>query len=260
LVHLANTGDAKAITVGLDLIQTWAHFDTGAVDQALAPLALNLASRPVQGGHRRELFIWRKVLQLLSPSYPRQVAELAVELLTAPDNSGGWADPENLEVLTRAAAVNPAAVMEAVGGDLLDRNRRLVFGIAVFHGLFEAIGLQHVDGWLNRHGFEYLPWLARHFPSPHLDEAGQPVLPPLTEWLFREHEADDEAFRWFLMGCHSGTGRSEAETSPARKRAEMQPFLKHELRRVREWAESEIQEEERYATHFREMDEEDQRR
>jgi hypothetical protein len=40
------------------------------------------------------------------------------------------------------------------------------------------------------------------------------VVPPLTEWLFREHEADQQAFSWFLMGRHSGTFFNEAEVEP----------------------------------------------
>jgi hypothetical protein len=86
------------------------------------------------------------------------------------------------------------------------------------------------------------------------------VVPPLTDWLFREHEGDNEAFGWFLMGRHSATVWSQADVDPARRRQEMRPFLEHELRRVREWAEYEIRQEEREAAFFRELDEEDERR
>ena len=85
-------------------------------------------------------------------------------------------------------------------------------------------------------------------------------MPPLTDWLFREHEAEDEAFEWFLMGGNSGTFRSEAAVNPARRRKEMQPFLEHELRRVREWAEYQIRDEERFSVWFQEMDDERERR
>jgi hypothetical protein len=150
--------------------------------------------------------------------------------------------------------------MDAVGSALLDPQRRRVFGVAVFHGLFEAIGVPQVEAWLERRGREYLRWLARHFPSPYLDESHCPVVPPLTDWLFRIHEADDEAFEWFLAGRHSGKSWQQEDINPARRREELRPFLEHELRRVREWAESEIRHDEREAAFFRDLSEEDDRR
>ena len=85
-------------------------------------------------------------------------------------------------------------------------------------------------------------------------------MPPLTEMLFRRFENDEESFQWFLMGRNDGKIISQAEIDPARKRREMEPFLTHELRRVREWAEYEILDEDRQAAWFREVDEEDGRR
>ncbi len=260
LVRLADAGDSTATAVGLDLIQMWAQVDPSAINPPLTGLALNLASRPLGNLHHRDLHPWKEVLRLLCPFYPRQVAELVVGRITEPSGSLMWDVDEGVEVLIRAAAVDPAAVMEAVGDAVLVRDRRVIFGVAVFEGLFEAIGLQHVTEWLERHGREHLRWLARHFPSPHLDETGQPVVPMLTEWLFRENESDNEAFSCFLMGRHSSGMISERDVDPARRAQQMRPFLGHDLRRVREWAEYEVQHEERMAKFFRDMDEEDERR
>src|SRR5213079_3450313 len=107
-------------------------------------------------------------------------------------------------------------------------------------GLFETIGLQHVKEWVERHGREHLRWLSRHFSGPHLDDAGRPTIPPLAEWLFRDCESDEEAFSWFLMGQHSSGVISERDVNPTRRREQMEPFLQHDLRRVREWAQYEI--------------------
>jgi hypothetical protein len=85
-------------------------------------------------------------------------------------------------------------------------------------------------------------------------------VPPLTDWLFRENENDDEAFEWFLMGSHSGMVSRQTEVNPVRRREELRPFLEHEPRRVREWALHEIRHEEREAKFFRELSEEDERR
>ncbi len=260
LVRLADAGDPAAAEVGIDLIQMWTHVNSVVMDPTLAEIALNLVSRPLVTRHRNDFYAWRGVLSLLCPFYPRRVAEVVMGRITDLSTLGGWGDDEDVDVLTRAAAFDPSGVMEVVGEVIRDRHRRAFFGLATLHGLFEAIGLPHVAAWLEQHGRKHLRWLARHFPSPHLDESGRPTLPPLTEWLFREHEADDDAFRWFLMGRHSrGAVWSPADVDPIRRRQEMQPFLKHELRRVREWAEHELRHEEQEATFFREMDEEDER-
>jgi hypothetical protein len=260
LVHLADAGDSAAVEVGVDLIQMWTHVDPNGIDPVVAPLALNLVSRPLSSGPRRGLYSWQQVLLLLCPFYPRHVAELVVDRITQPDVLGGAGDARNVEVLTRAAAVDPSAAMESVGAAILDRSRRAFFGVAVFGGLFESIGVRHVEAWLKRNGPEHLRWLARHFPSPYMDSSGRPVVPPITEWFFREYEADEEAFEWFLMGCDSGANRTQAEIDPLRKRQEMQPFLGHEIRRVRQWAEHEIRETEQEARFLRGLHEEDERR
>jgi hypothetical protein len=260
LVRLAGAGDPEAAEIGIDVILMWAHVDSKAIDSTLAALALDLVSQPFEPGSRRDFYKWREILLLLCPSYPRQVAALMVSRITEPRGWVGWGDPENVEVLARAATVSPSDVMEVVGEALLDRNRRTIFGVTVFHGLFEAIGLKYIVPWLERHSRGYLRWMARHFPSPYLDPTGRPVVPALTDWLFREHEGDNEAFEWFLMGCHSGGLWTRGEVNPDQKRQDMQPFLEHELRRVREWAEYQIRHEERNADFFRDLEDEGERR
>src|SRR5260370_24369129 len=113
---------------------------------------------------------------------------------------------------------------------------------------------------MGKDGGKIFGGLSRHFSSPYLDAEGSPIVPPVTDWLLREYESDDEAFQWFLMGRNAGKVWTQGEINAARKRDEMKPFLKHELPRIREWAAHEIQEEERAKKFFREMDEEDARR
>jgi hypothetical protein len=260
LNRLAESGDDQAAHVGLDLIQMWSHQDAKVVDERLAGVGLDLARRAVFSGGRREYRPWLQVLRLLTRHYPREASELLVREITRVGGPAGWADQEPVEILVEAAAVSAPAVMEAVGAAILDPARSPVFGIAVFHGLFEAIGVETVRTWLDRHGAEHLRWMTRHFQSPYVDETGTVFVPPLTEWLFREREDDQRAFEWFLMGRQSGRGITAADVDPVQRRAEMEPFLNHELRRVREWAAYEVETTEQHAQWFRDMDEEDERR
>ncbi len=259
LVQLAKTGDTLATQVGLDLIVMWVQVEPEAINEALASRALIFASQNLGVGSSHDLYNWHSVLQILSPSYPREVAELIVNHLTDPKNATGWADGESVGILTRAAAANAEVVMQAIGEAILDRKRRQIFGIAVFRGLFEKIGPECVAAWLNKNGRENLRWLARHFPSPYPNKAGQPTIPPLTAWLFRDYENDDEAFEWFLIGRDTGEFFTR-DDNQNRKRKEMELFLNHEMRRAREWAKYEIAKATREAQYFRDMDEEDERR
>jgi hypothetical protein len=202
---------------------------------------------------------WQEVCKALCAYYPREIAKLVVDFLTLPLNAGRWSDEEVVAVLARAAGVDAAAVMDVVGAALLDKEKRSMFGVVVLRGLFEAIGLTCVSQWVQQHGPEALPWMARHFKSPFVDKEGNLVVPPLIEWLFRENESNQKAFDWFLSGQGSSGFYSEAMIDPVKKRRQMQPFMSHELRRVREWAEYVVQLEEREAQFFQDLREEDER-
>jgi hypothetical protein len=257
LKRLADSGDDSAAAVGIDLLYMWRIRNRAIINGATAPVALGLARSLVGLKGNEEFHEWRELLVALASLYPREVTRLITEVITttvvpAPRE-------ESVEVFASAASVDSNAVMDVLGESILDRERRPIFGIAVFHGLFEAIGLNAVSEWVKKHGTETLPWLSRHFQSPYLSEDGTPVLPPLTEWLFREHEGNQKAFEWFCMG-RSDRAWSESDTDPVRKRSEMQPFLAHHLRRVREWAQYEIKLEESEANFLKEWRDEDERR
>ena len=111
---------------------------------------------------------------------------------------------------------------------------------------------------MDKHGGEKLRWISRHFNSPSRDARGETTLPPLTEWLFTKREDDQAAFEWFLMGRRSGA-RMWSGTQSAEKQAEMQPYLQHPLRRVREWAEDEIRFYVNEDARFREFEDESER-
>ena len=256
LIQLADSGDSEASIVGAHLITMWAHVDPTAINEILVPLALALLDQTLSAHRGHDLWTWLEALRLFCPFRPRRVAEIIITRL----EGLRMADEETLRVLGIAAELDPSGVMDAVGSVVLDPDRSVVFQVASFQSLFEKIGLRDVSAWLDDHGTEHLPQLARHLQSPYLADDGRVVLPALTEWLFREHEADENAFRSFLMGRHVGTVWTSGETDPHQKQQQMRPFLVHELRRVREWAEYEVQEVGRMDQHFRELDEEDQRR
>ena len=165
LVRLAEGGDVQAPGVGMNLISFWWHGRTPPLDKALAPSAIRLAVLAPSTAHIDNDYHWQQTLRLLCPHEPVQVAAVVVGVLTGPINSWRF-DEETVAVLRESARLAPERVMEVIGGAILDRERRSAFGVHVYHGLFEAIGVDAVKRWVDMHGRENLRWIARHLASP----------------------------------------------------------------------------------------------
>jgi hypothetical protein len=256
LLRLAGAGDPQAAGAGIELLRFWWH-DRSPLDPGLVPAAFRLAAMAPAAASADNGHNWREVLRELCPHDPVRVAGVVLGVMTGP--SCPWRlDDGNTEVLAEAARRDPDGVMEEIGRAVLDPYRRGIFEVDVFDGLFEAVGVDAVRRWVDEHGRETLPWVARHLASPSVGPGGEVVVPPLTAWLFTAHEDDREAFDWFLMGRHGGASKWSGDRV-ADRAAEMAPFRAHPLRRVRDWAAYEVRWAEREAAWFRRHDEEDGR-
>jgi hypothetical protein len=161
------------------------------------------------------------------------------------------------ESLVGLADSFPSTVMEALGESALSPVSGWVFRIEKFSRLLAAVPEGVVRAWLERAGKQGARALARHLPPPALTEEGEPLVPPLTEFVLSRFEDDDEVFREFLAGTHAGqpyTGdipaHHEEEAETARR------FLGHPLRRVQAWAVAEIESAKLQAQFWRQRDEE----
>ncbi|HYH66983.1 MAG TPA: hypothetical protein VD866_19970, partial [Urbifossiella sp.] len=179
LADLALAGDPEAAGVGLDLLAFWWH-DRGQIPAPLAPVAFRIAELG-PGSHvtHEGLYRWHRTLRHLAPHDPARVAGVVVGLMTGTDHPWRFAE-ENAEVLAAAAGRAPRAVMEVIGGAILDPARRTIFGVDVIHGVFEAVGVDEVRRWVAGHGPEALRWIARHLASPTVGPVGEVVVPPVT--------------------------------------------------------------------------------
>jgi hypothetical protein len=148
---------------------------------------------------------------------------------------------EALNLLEQLATNYPNEVMEAVGAQALHSINKNSFFLRSYRGLFESIGLDTVRRWIQRVGAQGAQAIARHVfsPSPTADD---PVyVPPLTEWLLTEFEDDERMFNEFCVGRHASESYWGSIGSYfIGVEEQMQPYLKHPLRRVREWAQYEI--------------------
>jgi hypothetical protein len=261
LAERAEGGDRVASAIALELMSFWMSSRTDEMTrenlhpllvsrtrgllELEAPLidpVLRVAELTVEQESEVDDYGWEVTMRLLAFHRPEQAAEILVQSMTARSRRSLYLRDESLEILTALAREHPAPVMEAIGRAILDPKRRVFFGIDVYRGLFEAIGLPTIREWIRTQGPDKAVWFARHLPSPSLASDGTPVLPPLTEWLLTEYEGSDDVFQEFCAGRHS----FEVRVGPASARTweierSMRPFLSHPLRRVREWAEYELE-------------------
>ncbi len=161
------------------------------------------------------------------------------------------------KVLESLAKKHPRVVMKHIGPVMLDPETAWRFHVDQYRGIFWSIDEGILKEWLQEHGVEAARALARHLQPPALDSNGEPLIPPLTEFVLSKFEEDDGVAAAFSAGVHgmevgvgdlSGRFRELAEF--ARK------FLGHPLRRVHEWAEGEVASCEADAKRFKQWEEE----
>jgi hypothetical protein len=142
--------------------------------------------------------------------------------------------------LIELVAKDAKTVMDCLGNALLDKESGWRLQVSVLSSLVANIPCEIVMEWVRRHGVEGARRLARHLPPPHVDAAGQAVVPQVLDEVLGEF-GDDDVLSSFFAGSHSGafwagnaSERFRSEAEEARK------FLSHRNPRIREWAKREI--------------------
>lgn len=262
LQHRAEGGETEACQVAFELLNLWTNRGGDqtkeptenpvlrahslilqpASDSMIEPI-YRLAAIAQQRSVQIDDFDFEIAIRLLANDRPEQSAELLVQSLTDMPNHSLTRRESSVQVLSDLAQCHPASVMEAVGSAIMDQRRRIYFGLMVFRGLFESIGMETVQPWVKEHGEESAVWIARHLQSPGVDEKSVPFIPPLTEWFMTEFEHSDQVFNAFCAGRHSGEVHwGDPSDRTINIEASVAPFHHHPLRRVREWVQYELEE------------------
>ena len=255
LKSLAGLGDEHASIVALDLLDTWWHRKEEAFDPLLVEVAIEFAILPSPMNSDMYDFRWLEVLKLVLTHKPEVVAQLIVDRITDHNGMHWTSNHPVVDVRSKASAANPSLAMQAIGNSILDSNRLPMFGVCIYRGLFEPIGLDAVRNWIELNGTEHLEYIARHLQSPYIRQDGEVAMQDITRWLLDDQENNQEAFDCFLMGRSDGAFHWQGDQT-VNKREEMEPFLNHPLRRVRQWATYEIERVSGDAKFFQKMDDE----
>ena len=138
------------------------------------------------------------------------------------------------------AQTHPESVMNGFGSALLDQERGWMLQVAACRDLVGQLPSETVLVWVRTHGIQAARAIARHLPLPHVDDAGNPVVPQVLDTLLREYD-DDKVLASFLGGTHSGEVWWGNGADQFRRAAEhARKFLRYPNRRIREWANEEI--------------------
>lgn len=260
LAVAAERGEVTAVRVGLDSLSMRVPYRADKGVLALLgehPDIVKHTWSLLEAGARLEsarLDRWDSITLHLGRLDPLRAARFTCSMMF--EHHASYRD-EGERVLKDIAGHSPEEVMQAIGESILDRKRGIAFYVGKHRPLFEAIPVDVVTRWLEKHGVEAARKVARHLPVPYLNGT-QPVVPPLTAWVLSTFEGDDRTFREFCLGVHSLqwyvgdiAAQHEAEAEVARR------FLDHELRRIREWAAYEESDARSKAERWRQRQEED---
>lgn len=251
LVAASERGDSTAQSAALSILSLHIHMDKKdrpdrpLLDSRFKDLAWGLleGGPPQRGGI--DAHHWGMVLEWVAPAGPARAAKAAT--MTLLGNVYSVHDVAT-EFLSHWAGAFPDEVMDAFGEALMDPDKGYMIQIPIYGNLISQLPAESVIRWLQAQGVDGARRLARHLPPPRLDVLGNPVVPPVLEYVLREYEDDDEVFRAFVIGCHGTEVWVGDRSDKLRQEAAIaRRFLSHPLRRVREWAKSESVSRERMA-------------
>ncbi|HUE15289.1 MAG TPA: hypothetical protein VMR25_14055, partial [Planctomycetaceae bacterium] len=239
----AATGDADTVLAGVRFLSTYLLFEsrhsavTCLTSDATRCLAWQLVESvlPYLASHSGSE--WARILKKLAAFDADRASRLLAQALLAEDVAF---QHEAARELSELAEASPKSAMAGFGWALLDSERGWILQVAVYRDLVGTLPSEIVLAWVREHGIEAARAIARHMPLPHLDEAGNPVVPNVLDSLFREYD-DDKVFVNFLGGSRSGEAWWGNGGAQFRRSAEYaKKFLDHPNCRIREWAKNEI--------------------
>ena len=165
------------------------------------------------------------------------------------------------QILVDLAKSHSDLVMKNVGKIILDDELGWHFEIEEYRFLIQNLPLDAMKQWLKSVGVAGARRIVRQLSLPYLDwnNNSQPVVPQLTEFVLSEFEDDEETFNNFCISSHNLQVYVGDTVAHKNKEAEIaRHFLTHPVRRIREWASYEIDNCQRDARYWQQINEETQ--
>ncbi|GAV24844.1 hypothetical protein ciss_07770 [Carboxydothermus islandicus] len=244
LIRASESGDGSAIRVGIRLVAYRLKDEEKDEEasilqhQRIYSMVWRLMEITAKDGGG-ESYWWTRILEILTNYEPDRAIGIAVTGLIS-DNFMHRKECEKF--LIDLGPKYPETVMDRVGAIALDSKNGSRFFIDIYRNLIQSIPAPIIMDWIQMHGVEAARRIARHLPIPFIDDEGKAVVPPLTEFVLEKFEDDERVFREFCIGVHGIQIYTGDIALQHRKEEEIaRKFLNHPLRRIREWAQVEIE-------------------
>lgn len=207
---------------------------------------------------RTEEYNWEKILRSVAKFDVERAIKIAtLAILSKNDQQKIRAE----QVLVDLAKTHPDLVIDNVGKIILDDEYGWHFEIEDYRFLIQNLPLDAIKKWLRSVGIVGARRIAKQLYLPYLDwdNNSQPIVPPLTEFVLSEFENDEETFKKFCVSSHNLQVYVGDTVAHKNKEVEIaRSFLNHPLRRIREWASYEIDNCQRDAKYWQQINEETQ--
>jgi hypothetical protein len=245
-----------AAAAALDILGALAWDEKATLpDDSRVVEAIWRAVETARDGARGEAHTWARLLRLLS----EVDFERAVRLASAVAVKGDFSMQDEAACeLSVYIGKDPAIVLAVLGPMLLEPAAAWTFGGGRRTTVLISFPVEVLTQWVAQNGADAARLVASHMPSPYLDGAGAPVVPPLTAFVLEKFESEDRVFSTFCSSRHNlqvYSGDIAAQHEEEAKLAEK--FRTHALRRVREWAEQEVRWGRQDAKYWRQHNEEE---
>jgi len=232
--------DPQAFQLAIRIISFWHENETFDFNEPLGNSIGQLLLLIEQQNAAIDPRHWSDVLKGFSTTQPERAIQLATDYLTDFENKRRYGfRKEVVKFLIDIAPEHSDIVMEEIGAKAMLPDRKAIFHIDVFRGLFESIDIDILKAWVRENGEDAAVRIARHVESPQLVD-GAPFIPELTEWLLEEFEVSDRVFNEFTAGRHSGFEFERPDAADLANLIERtEPFANDPRKRVRQWVEYE---------------------
>ncbi|WP_196008175.1 hypothetical protein [Clostridium tyrobutyricum] len=195
--------------------------------------------KEVSNNFNVELLDFEKNIEQIPNKYIKEKVEILVD--TFKNSNNITLQESTLDILKKLGENYSNIIVSKLGKVFIDREDISVF-VMPYKGLFESFDIDEVKKWVNKNGEDAAVVIARSLNSPEPKENNSLYVPELTEWILEKFETSDRVFNEFTAGRYSmqavWVGEKIEEHDNLVKK--MQPYLKHRLRRIREWAQWEI--------------------
>jgi hypothetical protein len=216
--------------------------ETPFASEAIQAVAWHLVEDTVAGVPAHN---WADVVTMLAKVDAARATGLAIRAMLVGDSHlESYAERLSIELASR----DPEQSLLLLGEALVGVGVRPRLLINTCRPFVKSLPLDLTKQWLGTVQIEVVRRFARNLEAPYLSSEGEPAVPPLTEHVLREFEGDDKVFESFYSGTHHLRAYSgDVARRHAAEAAMAERFRNHPLRRVREWAEMEVERGTRWA-------------